>query len=140
VDGTQVRVLKEPDEVGLCRLLKCHHGRALKAQIGLEILSNLTDEALEGQLADQQLCGLLVPPDLTEGDGAGAVPVRLLDAAGGGGRLSRGLGGELLPWGLASGRFTGGLLGTSHLGLRRREVDGLKDEILLGNSKSDVTN
>ena len=41
--------------------------------------------------------------DLTTRDGTGAVPVRLLDAAGGGGRLARRLGGELLAGGLATG-------------------------------------
>ena len=44
-------------------------------------LCDLTDQALERQLADQQLGGLLVLPDLTQGDGSGSVPVRLLDAA-----------------------------------------------------------
>ena len=44
-------------------------------------LCNLTDQALERQLADQQLGGLLVLPDLTQGDGSGPVPVRLLDTA-----------------------------------------------------------
>ena len=39
----------------------------------------------------------------------------LLDAAGGRGGLTGSLGGELLPGGLASGGFTGGLLGTGHV-------------------------
>ena len=53
-------------------------------------------------------------PDLTESDGTGPVTVGLLDATGGGGRLARRLGGELLAGGLASGGLAGGLLGTSH--------------------------
>ena len=41
-------------------------------------------------------------------------PVGLLDASGRRGRLPRGLGGELLPGGLASGGLPRGLLGTGH--------------------------
>ena len=44
-----------------------------------------------------------------------AVTVGLLDAAGGGGTLASGLGGELLAGSLASGGLAGGLLGTSHV-------------------------
>ena len=114
VDGAEVGVLEEANEVGLSGLLEREDGGALEAEVGLEVLGDLADEALEGELADEELGGLLVPADLAEGDGSGAVPVGLLDAAGGGGGLARGLGGELLPGGLASGGLTGGLLGTGH--------------------------
>merc|ERR1712047_208788 len=89
-------------------------GRALEPQVSLEVLGDLTDQTLEGQLADEQLSGLLVPPDLTEGHGTGPVPVGLLHTSGGGGGLAGSLGGELLPGGLASGGLSGGLLGTGH--------------------------
>ena len=46
-------------------------GSRLEPEISLEVLGDLPDEALEGQLADQELGGLLVPPDLTEGHCAG---------------------------------------------------------------------
>ena len=114
VDGAQVGVLEEPDEVSLAGLLEGHDGGALEAQVSLEVLGDLTDQALEGQLADEQLGGLLVPPDLPEGDCAGPVPVGLLHTPGGGGGLAGSLGGQLLPGGLASGGLTGGLLGTGH--------------------------
>ena len=114
VDGAQVGVLEEPDEVRLGRLLQREDGVRLEAQVRLEVLRDLAHEALERELADQQLGGLLVTPDLTESDGSRAVPVGLLDAAGGGGGLARRLGGELLPGGLASGGLAGGLLGTGH--------------------------
>ena len=71
-------------------------------------------DVLEGELADEQLGGLLVSPDLTESHCSGPVSVRLLDSAGGRGGLASSLGGQLLPGGLASGGFTSGLLGTSH--------------------------
>ena len=35
VDGSQIGVFKEGDEVGFSRLLKSHDGRGLEAKIGL---------------------------------------------------------------------------------------------------------
>ena len=115
VDGAQVGVLKQADEVGLASFLQSHDGGRLEAQISLEVLSDFTDQTLEGQLADQQLGALLVSADLTQRDGAGPVAVGLLDSAGRGGGLASSLGGELLPGGLASGRLASCLLGTGHL-------------------------
>ena len=120
VDGAQVGVLEKSDEVGLAGLLEGHDGRALEAKVGLEVLGDLPDQTLEGQLADEKLGGLLVPPDLTEGHGTGPVPVGLLDTAGGGCGLAGGLSGQLLPGGLASGGLTCGLLGTSHFERMKR--------------------
>ena len=114
VDGGEVRVLEETNEVRLRGLLEGGNGGRLEAEVSLEVLGNLADEALEGELADEQLGGLLVLADLAEGDGAGAVAMGLLDAAGRGGALAGGLGGELLAGGLASGGLAGGLLGASH--------------------------
>ena len=115
VDGAQVGVLEESDQVSLASLLQGHDGGALEAQVGLEVLGDLTDQTLEGQLADQQLGALLVTTDLTESHGTGPVPVGLLDASGGGGGLASGLGGQLLARSLSSGRLAGCLLGTGHL-------------------------
>jgi len=115
VDSAEVGVLEEADQVSLAGLLEGSDGSALEAEIGLEVLSNFTNESLEGELADQKLGGLLVTTDLTESDGTGAITMGLLHTSGGGGRLAGSLGGELLPGGLASGRLTSGLLGTGHL-------------------------
>lgn len=43
VDGAQVGVLKEGDEVRLDGLLKGADGRGLEAEVGLEVLGDLTD-------------------------------------------------------------------------------------------------
>ncbi|XP_034029576.1 histone H3.3-like [Thalassophryne amazonica] len=37
-----------------------HHSRALKAEVGLQVLSYFSHQALEGHLADQQLGGFLI--------------------------------------------------------------------------------
>ena len=99
VDGAQVGVLKEANQVGLRGLLEGQHGRALEAEVSLELLGNLADQALEGELADEQLRGLLVPADLTESHSPGPVPVGLLHAPSGRGGLAGGLGGQLLTGG-----------------------------------------
>lgn len=69
MDSAQVGVLEQRDEVGLDGLLKSTDGGGLEAEVGLEVLSNLTNQTLEGELADQKLSGLLVTTDLTESDG-----------------------------------------------------------------------
>ncbi len=117
VDGAQVGVLKQAHQVRLGSLLQRQHGGALEAQVGLEVLGNLTHQALEGQLADEQLRGLLVLADLTQGHCAGPVAMGLLHTAGGGRGLARGLGGQLLAGRLATGGLAGGLLGASPVSL-----------------------
>ena len=116
--GAEVSVLEETDEKGLRGLLECADGRALEPKIGNQASCYFADQAMERELADEELGRLLVLADLAEGDGARAVAVRLLDAAGGRGRLAGGLGGELLARGLATGGLAGGLLGTGLDGRR----------------------
>ena len=70
MDGAQIGVFEQTDQISLGRLLQSHDGGALEAQVGLEVLGDLPDQALEGQLADQQLGALLVATDLAESDGS----------------------------------------------------------------------
>lgn len=49
----------------------------------LEVLSDLTNETLEGELADEQLGGLLVATDFTESNGTRPEPVGLLHTTSG---------------------------------------------------------
>jgi|SRR3954447_6937129 hypothetical protein len=72
VDGAEVGVLEEGDQVSLNGLLESTNGGGLEAEVGLEVLGNLTNQTLEGELADQELSGLLVATDLTESDGTWA--------------------------------------------------------------------
>ena len=121
VDGAKVGILEKTNEVSLGSLLQGHDGGALEAEVGLEVLSDLTDKTLEWELADEKLGRLLVTPDLTKSHGSGPVTMRLLDASGGGGRFTGSLGSELLPRRLSTGGFTGGLLGTGHVDRLSRE-------------------
>ena len=78
MDGCQVGVLEQANQVGLSCLLKGKDGRGLEAQVGLEVLGNLPNQTLERQFADQQLSGRLGLADLPQGDGTRAVSVWLL--------------------------------------------------------------
>ena len=61
-------------------------------------MRDLTNQTLEGELADEELSRLLVATDLTESDGAWLISVWLLDTTGRWCGLASGLGGELLTW------------------------------------------
>jgi len=115
VDGAEVGVLEEGDEVSLNGLLKSADGRGLEAEIGLEVLGDLTNKTLEGQLADEELSRLLVATDLTESDGSELVAVRLLDTTGRWRRFTGCLGSELLAGGFATSGLAGGLLSAGHV-------------------------
>jgi hypothetical protein len=128
VDRAQVGVFEKTDEVSLGRFLESHDGRSLEAEIRLEVLRDLANEALERELADEQLGGLLVATDLTKSHRAGTVTMGLLDSTGGRRRLAGCLGGELLAGSFASGGLTGGLLRTSH----DRENAANRQELCVG--------
>lgn len=114
VDGAQVGVFEEANQVCLAGFLERHHGGALETQIGFEILSDFTHETLERQFADQQLGTLLVATNFTKSDGAGTITMRLLYTSGCGRAFTSGLGCQLLARRFASGGFASGLLSTSH--------------------------
>ncbi|KAL7465508.1 hypothetical protein ACHAXS_010974, partial [Conticribra weissflogii] len=114
VNGAQVGVLEQTHQVRLRCLLKSQHGGALETEVTLEVLRDLADKTLEGKLADEKVRRLLVATDLAEGNSSGTVAMGLLHSSCGRRGLAGGFGGELLTRGLSSGRFAGGLLGTSH--------------------------
>ena len=103
MNGAQVGVLEETNEVSLAGFLKSSNSRALEPQVGLEILGNFTDEPLEGEFADEKLSGLLVTTDLTESDCSGSVTMGFLYSSGSWGALTGGFGGKLFAWSLSSG-------------------------------------
>ena len=114
VDGAQVGILKETDEVGLGSFLESHDSRGLEAEVSLEILSDFAHQTLEGQLPDEEFGALLVTADLTESHGSRPVTVGLLDTSGGGGRLAGCFGGKLLAGCLPTSGLASRLLGSCH--------------------------
>lgn len=51
MDGAEIGVFEERDEVSLNGLLESADGRRLEAQVRLEVLCDFSDETLEGELA-----------------------------------------------------------------------------------------
>jgi len=126
VDGAQVGVLEQSNEVSFAGLLQSKDGGALESQVGLEVLSDFADQTLEGQLPDEELSALLVPSDFTEGDGSWPVSVWLLHATSGWCTLAGCLGGQLLARSLSSGGLSGGLLRSCHLKSCKIECPSLR--------------
>ena len=102
VDSSKVGVLEKTNEVCLSGLLESQHSAGLESEISLEVLCNLSNETLEGELSDQELSALLITSDLSQGDSAWSVSVWLLDSSGRRGRLAGSLGSELLSRGFSS--------------------------------------
>jgi hypothetical protein len=115
VDGTQIGILEETDEISFAGLLKGHDSRPLESEVSLEILSNLTHKTLEWQLADEELSALLVTTDFTKSDCPGPVPMRFLDTSCSRSGLASRLGGKLLSGGLSTSALTSGLLCSRHV-------------------------
>jgi len=77
--SAQVGVLKERHEIGLSSFLEGENGGALKAQIGFVVLGDFTDQTLEGELADQEVRGLLILANFTKSHGTRSITMWLLD-------------------------------------------------------------
>lgn len=112
-------VFEEFHEVGFCCFLQAQQGSRLKSEITLEILRNLAHEAGEWGFPDKQRCGLLIPPDLAQRNGARTESARLLHASSCWGCLFRLLGGQRLPGRLGARGFASSVLGT---GLNMRGI------------------
>lgn len=53
MNGAEVRVFEETDQVSLGGLLERGDGGALEPEVGLEVLRDLSDQALERKLPDE---------------------------------------------------------------------------------------
>lgn len=115
VDCAQIGVLEETDHVCFCCFLEGENGLALESDLLLELSGDLADQALEGQLSDEQLSAFLVLPDLAECDRSWFEAMRLLDAWRQRSRLPGDLlGNKLLPWYLLCRSFPCSLFGSCH--------------------------
>jgi hypothetical protein len=106
VDGAQVGIFEQGDEVSLNGLLKSTDGRRLESEVGLEVLCDFTNQTLERKLSDEELSRLLVTTDFTESDGSWLVSVWLLDTSGRRCRFAGSLRSKLLTRSLSSSGFT----------------------------------
>ena len=92
--------------------MESHDGGRLESEISLEVLGDLTDEALERSFLEKKVRGLLLATDLTHGDSSRAELVGLLHTRRS--SLAGGFGSQLLAGSLASSGFAGGLLSACH--------------------------
>ena len=115
VDGAKVGVFEEADQVSFSGFLESEDSGALETEVVLELRSDFTDESLEGELADEELGGLLETSDFAEGDGAWSEAVGLLDTTSGGGLLDGGLVGDVLSGGLATSVLASSVLCACHV-------------------------
>jgi hypothetical protein len=102
MNGAQVGIFEQANQVGFSRFLKRKDSRALETKIRLKILCNLSNKALKGKLANQQVGRLLVTANLAKSDSAWTVAMRLFDTSRSWSTLASSLGGELFAWSLAS--------------------------------------
>jgi len=114
VNGTEICVLEESNQISLSSFLQGGYSTALEPQICFEILCDLTHETLEGKLTDQQLCALLILSDLPQRHRTWPESVRLLHATGRRSRFPGSLRGQLLSRSLASSGLASCLLGSCH--------------------------
>ena len=88
VDGAEVGVLEEANQVGFRCFLKSEHCLRLESDVVLDVSCQVLHDSLEWQLADEQVglglyggyC-LLVPSDFSQSNGTWSVSVGLLDAS-----------------------------------------------------------
>lgn len=114
VDGCQIGVFKQRDQVRFNRLLQGPDGWRLEPQVCLEILRDLPDQSLEGQLSDQKFGRFLKSSDFSQRDGTWLISVWFLDTTGRWCGLSGCLGGQLLSWCFTTCGFSCCLLSSSH--------------------------
>ena len=81
MDGAEVCVLKQGDQVCLASLLKSQDGDRLPAEVGLEVLADLAHQALKGNLTDKKLGGLLKFANFSQGPSTRAEAEAALHAA-----------------------------------------------------------
>jgi len=124
VDRTQVRVLKQSDQIRFRGFLKRGDRCALKSKFRVEVLRNLANQALERQFSDQQLRALLIAANLPQRYGTRTEAVGLLDASDTA-RFRDSLG--LESFAFASDRLASGLLCSRHVW--KIECEGVAKEL-----------
>ena len=111
VDGAEVGVFEQADQVGFDGFLESEEGRALESELAVRLVGDVLDDSLERKLSDQKISGLLVSSDLSESDSSGPVSMGLLESSSLGGTLS----GSFRVKSLSGSLDTGGGLSSSSL-------------------------
>jgi hypothetical protein len=58
--------LEDADEKSFCALLQCQQGRCLPFKVGIAVVADLADNALERKFRDKEVDAFLVAPDVAQ--------------------------------------------------------------------------
>ena len=78
MDSTQVRVFKQAYQISFCCFLQTFYCHCLDSQIIPETSHNFIHDSLEWSPSNQQVCRLLVSPDLSQCNSSRSKPSLLL--------------------------------------------------------------
>lgn len=96
MDGAEVGVFEQADEVSFNGFLEGEEGRALESELAVGLVGDVFHDSLERKLSDEEVSGSLVLSDLSDGHGSWSESVGLLDTSDWG--LSGALLAGVLPW------------------------------------------
>jgi len=82
MNGAEIGVFEESDQVSLGGFLESQNGRRLESGLGSNFVGDILNESLEGKFSDQKFGGFLELFDFSGGDGSRSEFVRLLDSSG----------------------------------------------------------
>ena len=136
VDGAEVGVFEERNEVGFGGFLEGEDGGGLESEVRFEFLSDFSDESLERQLSDEELGRFLVSSDLSECDCSWSISVRFLHASALGGGLSGSLLSNMFSWSFSSSVLSSGLLCSSHF--KYIIIYNPKIKVFIGRGKQNI--
>ena len=80
VDGTEVGVFEQADQVSFDGFLESKESRALESEFAAGFVGDVFDDSLERKISDEEVSGSLVLSDLSDGDGSWSKSVGLLDS------------------------------------------------------------
>ena len=80
MDGAEVGVFEETNEVGLGGFLESEDGRGLESEVVLELGGDFSNESLERKFSDEEFSALLESSDFSESDCAWSESVGFLDS------------------------------------------------------------
>lgn len=66
INGAKIHVFEQPNEVDFSRLLERSQSRRLKTKVVMKLSSDLAYQPLERDLADEELCRLLIESNFSQ--------------------------------------------------------------------------
>jgi len=114
VDCAEVSVLEKSNEIGFRGFLESENRGGLESELAVEFVSDFSDESLERKLSKEEVGGLLISSDFSEGDCTGSESVWSLDTSLGWGGFSCSLSGKGFFGSFSGGGFSRSLFSSGH--------------------------